>query len=476
LRRLTGGRELLELSRDAGTVVITPKMGFVAETEADVVAAVVEAGGLGLSVTPRGGGTAIPTQSVGRGAVLMQARTGAVIREGYVTCEPGIVKAELNRRLNVEGVWMPVDPSSYASATVGGMVANNSSGARTMKYGSTIDYVAGLRVVHPWGEARPISPVPLDEALSSDERVRKTASLLLENQDVIMDEAPKVTKNSSGYRLERGLHDGALDLPRLFVGSEGTLGVITEVELRTLVRPRWRVLLVIEAEMDELGRATDPLRALAPSALELVDKSIFRKTGSWDRVARYSRSESSYLIFCELDGTEGDEAAGLEKAAKISGLDPLVISSPSEIQAAWDARNETLTLAQEMRRGEKIPVPGLEDLTVPPPMLKDLVKLLVDTFESKGLEYIMYGHAGDANLHARPLMDPADRRAMDLLMEECFEVVWKMKGTMTGEHGDGALRARFVERQYPRTYWIMKELKKIYDPKGVMNPGVKVVF
>ncbi|HKT22551.1 MAG TPA: FAD-linked oxidase C-terminal domain-containing protein, partial [Nitrososphaerales archaeon] len=109
--------------------------------------------------------------------------------------------------------------------------------------------------------------------------------------------------------------------------------------------------------------------------------------------------------------------------------------------------------------------------------LGDLVGLLTERFRRLGLEYIMYGHAGDANLHARPLVDPSDpggAKAMRGLMEDCFEAVWKMGGSMTGEHGDGRLRAEYVERQYPRTYWMMREIKALYDPKGVMNPGVKL--
>ena len=140
-------------------------------------------------------------------------------------------------------------------------------------------------------------------------------------------------------------------------------------------------------------------------------------------------------------------------------------------------RNETLTLAQEIRKGTKTVAPGVEDLVVPPERLGDLVKLLVEQFESRGLEYISYGHAGDANLHARPLMDVTERKgreALDELMQDCFEAVWKMRGSMTGEHGDGMLRAKYVERQYPKTYWIMREVKEAYDPKGILNPGVKI--
>lgn len=480
MRSLSSESELEQLSADAGIIRLRPRVAYVAQTEDDVADVVMKGMEEGLSVTPRGGGTSIPSQSVGRGAILMQGRSGIGFHEdGNVYCQPGVVKADLNRVLGQFGRWMPVDPSSYASCTVGGMAANNSSGVRRPKYGSTIDFVEELRVVVPGGKAEHVAATTLDEALAADERTRRTASLILENAAAIAGETPRVTKNSSGYRLERVIHDGLFDLPKLFVGSEGTLGVMTQVVFSTLPRPKWRVLFIVESTLEELDEVAKAFRSHSPAALELVDKSVFRMMDRWGRISRYSRSEKPYMVFCELDGMEGDGAASVEGVArsKAGGYDPLMMSSPSEIAEAWEVRNETLTLAQDIKRGTKILVPGVEDLVVPPERLGDLVKLLIEQFEKRGLEYISYGHAGDANLHARPLLDvsePRGRATLDELMEDCFEAVWKMGGSMTAEHGDGMLRAKFVERQYPKTYWIMRELKRLYDPKGVLNPGVKL--
>ncbi len=481
MRSLSSEADLGQLSVDAGIIRLKPRLAYVAQTEEEVVGAVLKGMEEGLSVTPRGGGTSIPSQSVGRGAILLQDRRGVhLLQNGNVACQPGVVKADLNRILNQSLRWMPVDPSSYASCTVGGMVANNSSGIRRPKYGSTIDFVEELRVVVPGRRAERAAPMTVEQALSGEERTRRTASLVLENASAIARETPRVTKNSSGYRLERAIHDGMLDLPKLFVGSEGTLGVMTEVVLSTLPRPRWRVLFAVESTLEELDRVAGAFRSHSPAALELVDKSVFRMTNRWDKISRFSRSEDPYMVFCELDGTEGDGTASVEDVAqsRAGGYDPLVISSPSEIAEAWEARNETLTLAQDIKKGTEILVPGVEDLVVPPERLGDLVRLLVEQFERRDLEYISYGHAGDANLHARPLLDisePGGRRTLDELMEDCFEAVWKMGGSMTGEHGDGMLRAKYVERQYPETFWIMRELKRLYDPKGVLNPGVKIL-
>ena len=480
MRKTSSDSELLELSRDSGIFTIRPRVAYSAETEEEVAVGMREAASQGLSVTARGGGTSIPSQSVGNGAILLQQRRGARLEpDGSVVCEPGLVKGDLNKMLGANGRWMPVDPSSYASCTVGGMVANNSSGVRTMKYGSTIDFVKLLRVVVPGGGPAAVGPVSLEQALAGDRRTRRLASLLVENRETIEQDQPKVTKNSSGYRLEKVVHDGMFDLPKLFVGSEGTLGVFTEVTLATRPPPRWRLLFIVECTLEELNGVAEAFRAHSPSGLELVDKSVFRIMNRWETIAKYSRAESPYLVFCEFDGEEGDSAAKTSELAesKVAGYDPTVLSSPSDVSQAWEARSEVLSIAQEIRKGSKTVVPGIEDLTVPPERLSDLVRLLTDQFSKRGLEYISYGHAGDANLHARPLLDIAEgsgRATLEELMEECFEAVWRMGGTMTGEHGDGMLRAKYVERQYPKTYWIMREVKRLFDPTGALNPGVKI--
>ncbi|MDV3276918.1 MAG: FAD-binding oxidoreductase [Nitrososphaerales archaeon] len=482
MKILASADDLDELSRDAGFIVKRPAAAYVAETEEDVLTVLRSASQLGLSVTPRGSGTSIPSQAVGSGYVLLQnARRADLSDPGTISCDPALVKADLNAALDPLGVWMPVDPSSYKSCSVGGMVSNNASGARTYKYGSTIDYVQELRVVLPEEGLKVVKPVGIEEALHSGGSTAKVSSLLIENGKAIRDDSPKVTKNSSGYRLEKIIHDGMVDLPRLFVGSEGTLAVTTKIRLATRPKPVERLLIVIETSLAELDKVAAALREHGPSAVELVDKSVFRQTGREERIKSLSRTEEDYLVFCEFDGlVRGETSRNLEEVARDKTLvqfDPVVLEDAAEVSRAWEVRNETLTIAGEIRRGSRVPLPGVEDLVVPPQLLGTMVRLLRDSFESRGLEYISYGHAGDANLHMRPLLDPGSSSDVSLLreiMDECFEAVWKMGGSITGEHGDGLLRAPFVERQYRRTYWIMKEVKKLYDPKNLLNPGVKV--
>jgi FAD/FMN-containing dehydrogenase len=412
--------------------------------------------------------------------LLQDRRVANFLGKESVVCEPALPKGELNRVLDASGRWLPVDPSSYATCSVGGMVANNSSGSRSYKYRSTIDYVEELRVVLPEEGLVEIKPMPINQALAERGIVGRVARLLSDNEDSVLKDVASVTKNSSGYRLERVIHDGLLDLPRLFVGSEGTLGIVTSIKFRTRQKPRMKVLLIFETSLKELDRLVAALRVYGPSAIELLDKAIFEQTGRGDRIRTISRTREPYVVFSEFD-SDSETLDSLERVAAdpvLAGYEPITLLDPGDVARAWEVRNETLTIAADMKKGSRAPVPGVEDLVVPPMRLGDLIKLQVEAFERRGLDYISYGHAGDANLHMRPLLDShsaSDMRILQEIMAESFEAVWKMGGSITGEHGDGMLRAPFVKRQYPHSYEVMREVKSTFDPKGILNPGVKIV-
>ena len=480
MKILTSDEQLENLARDSGFLVRRPIRGYLVSSEGDVGEVIAEASARGLSVTARGAGTSISSQAVGSGYILQFQGDQVRLEANSVRCDPAVVKAELNKRLDSSGLWVPVDPSSFKSCTLGGMAANNSSGSRSFKYGSTVDYVSEFRAIFPGRGPARVVPLDLETATGTPGPIGAVASLLAEHAKEIAEESPKVSKNSSGYRLERVIHDGLFDLPKLLVGSEGTLAVFSEIRFKTNPKPRSRALTIFEVSLDELDQVASRLRAKKPSAIELVDKSIFAQAGRESMVRPYSRGEDEYLVFSEFDGTEPEVQGKLLEVAgdsKLMQYQPLTLQDSADVSRAWEVRNETLTIAGELRRGSRVPLPGVEDVVVPKERLGSIVKLLTGIFEEKGLQYISYGHAGDANLHMRPLLDPsseADLRIMNGIMEECFEAVWKMGGSMTGEHGDGRLRAPFVERQYRKTYWLMKEVKRLFDPKGLLNPGVKV--
>jgi FAD/FMN-containing dehydrogenase len=482
LRTLTDKKLLDEYSRDAGILTIEPRAVLFADDEGDLLQAVQKANRDAVPITPRGSGTSIPSHSVGSGYVVVQTQKEVRISGKEFSCTPAVIKADLNITLGQSNLWMPVDPSSYRACSIGGMVSNNSSGARTLKHGSTIDYVKELTVVLPEEGRRVVKALPLEEALHGDISTRKVANLVADKWKAILREKPKTTKNSSGYRLERLIHDGLFDLPKLFVGSEGTLGLISRITSTTRERPPLRSLLVISIDsLKDLEVVVEELRVSKPSAVELLDKSIFLKAKRRELLRQFPGPETGYLVYAELEGKDESELESVfdqvAENEKLVEFDPLLLREAGEMSKAWETRDLTLAIAGELRSGNRYPVPGVEDLVVPPGKLRDLLALVETTFTDLGLEFISYGHAGDANLHVRPLLDPSDGRDKQLLseiMRSCFEEVWKMGGSITGEHGDGLLRAEYVKEQYPETYELMVQIKEVYDPKWLMNPGVKL--
>ncbi len=481
LRTLTGKKVLAEYSRDAGIHAIEPRAVLVAEDEGDLLQVIQRANRDRVPLTPRGSGTSIPSQSVGGGYVVVQSQKEVQISGREFLCTPAVIKADLNFTLEQSSLWMPVDPSSYRACSIGGMVSNNSAGARTLKYGSTIDYVKELMVVLPEEGRRVVKALPLEEALHSDSATRKVANLVAENWRTILREKPETTKNSSGYRLERLIHDGLFDLPKLFTGSEGTLGLISRITCLTTGRPPLRSLMVVSIEsLKDLEVVVEELRVSKPSAVELLDKSIFHKARRGELLRQFPGSEKGYVVYAELEGKyESELERVFERIAsneKLAEFDPFLLREAGEMSKAWETRDLTLAIAGGLRSGNRYPVPGVEDVVVPPGKLRDLLAFVETTFADLGLEFILYGHAGDANLHVRPFLDPWDGRDKQLLseiMRSCFEEVWKMGGSISGEHGDGRLRAEYVKEQYPDTYGLMVQVKEIYDPNWLMNPGVK---
>ncbi len=482
LKTLKTEQELSEYSRDAGIYTIRPRAVLIAENEPELLDVVRRAEREGVPLTPRGSGTSIPSQAVGGGYVVLQSAREVRVTGVDFTCSPAVVKADLNSFLEARDLWMPVDPSSYRACSIGGMVGNNSSGPRTVKYGSTIDYVKELTVVLPKEGIKVVKPIPLEDALHGDPTTRRVADLVVESWKKIVRERPRTTKNSSGYRLERLIHDGLFDLPKLFVGSEGTLGLISRIKCRTIKKPAFRRLIILGIDaLKELDGAVEELQVLGPSAVELLDKSIFAKVKKESMLTQFKSPPSGYLVYAEIESNdEADLERSCEQVAsneKLIQYDPILLSEREEMTRVWEARNQILTIAGEMRVGKRSPVPGVEDLVVPREKLGAILGFLETTFSGLGLQFISYGHAGDANLHIRPLLDldeSKDRRLLDEIMRDCFEEVWKLGGSITGEHGDGLLRAAYVREQYPETYDLMIKIKQIYDPRWLMNPGVKV--
>ncbi len=444
--------------------------GVVVPRDSDDVEAVVRyAARRGMSVTARGGGSGLAGQTLGEGIILdfskyMNRVLHVDPARGTVRVQPGVVLGDLNRYLKTFGLWFPPDPSSADVATLGGVIANNASGAHGVKYGTTRDYVLEFDGVLDDG-----SRVGQDRW---KELERATRSLMEKNRETLDRWCPNVMKNSSGYHL----FDRELDMSRLIAGSEGTLALVTEAVLRVIRKPSERALLkVCFDDLEQTGRAVQALRPLGPSALELIDKTVIDLVRGSNMEYRDSLPEGlKAILLCEFDE---DLAARVEKARWIvrDAID-VATATGEGYQKLWKVRKAASPILDRMEgplRSTRI----IEDACVHPDVFVDYLQGLKRAFAKHGIDGIVFGHAGSGHVHVNVLMDPHSREhnaKMKPLCEDITDLVISLKGTLSGEHGDGLLRAAQARRVFGEAYPVFEELKRTFDPRGVLNPGKKL--
>ncbi len=479
LKRLVKGDVLCDdvsraLYSTAGCIFqVMPAGVVVPRDREDVVRVVRYAADRGLPVTPRGGGTGLAGQTLGEGVILDFSKYMNRILEtnqvqSWVRVEPGVVLGDLNRHLRRFGLWFPPDPSSGDVATIGGMIANNAAGSHTVKYGSTRDYVLGLDGVLDDG-SRP------GEARWK-EIERKVSALVAEHRALIDRSRPNVLKNSSGYHL----YDPSFDMNRLVVGSEGTLAVVTEARLRVARRPAETALLrMYFDDLEKAGRAVQALRPLGPSTLEVIDKSMVDLVrGSLLEYRQQLPESLQTILLCEFDGERRDEVvARAEKARSLmdEAMD-VTLAAGADAEVLWKVRKAASPILDRMT----VPVRStriIEDAAVHPDNMAAYVEGLKRVFRKHEVEGIVFGHAGSGNFHVNVLMNPAreDHHArIRPICEDVADLVASLKGTLSGEHGDGILRAAYVRKIFGELVPLFEEVKRVFDPKGVLNPGKKV--
>jgi D-lactate dehydrogenase (cytochrome) len=389
-----------------------------------------------VPVTPWGAGTStegnpVPTRG---GLVMDMTRMDKIIeirpRDLQADVQPGVLRKELNRRAGKHGLFFPPDPG--ADASIGGMIANNASGVQTVKYGATKDYVMKLTVVLPRGN--------------------------------IIHTGCKAHKSSSGY-----------DLSRLFVGSEGTLGVVTEATLRLTGIPTH--FLAITITFDQLEQASQAVAVmmgsgLEPAALELLTPELINLM---NREKELGLPEVPSL-FCEFHGISKaslQETSDLarELCADCGATDFRFGVEANERTELWRARHEAWETIHRAHPGNETLI---VDAAVPISRYPEMIvfsQKLVD--ENKASGYV-FGHAGDGNLHVVLVGDPANENEWSLLEEINDQIVTRavqLGGTCTGEHGVGIGKRKFMELEHGQSYHLMRQIKEMIDPKGLLNPG-----
>ncbi|HET6837349.1 MAG TPA: FAD-binding oxidoreductase, partial [Gemmatimonadales bacterium] len=387
----------------------------------------------------------------------------------------------LNAAASRHGLRLPPDPSSGRWATLGGMLATNAAGARSVRYGSVRPWVKGLTLVTADGEPlelrRGEAPEPGVSAVrrfaqGAAPRIRAAASQ-------IRSRFPRTRKNSSGYALDAFLSSG--DLLDLVIGSEGTLGIVTDIEWRLDPIPSHRAAVrVALRSLDQLSDAVAAILVAEPSAIELLDRS-FLDLVTADTVAgaglRFPSVEAVLLVEMERDDADSLRDALEVVTARVRAIAYSVDTAFSEAAAErlWAIRHAAspiLAALPQSRRSLQV----IEDACVPVARMGEYIRLVRQSAAARGIPVVMFGHAGDGHLHVNLLPDvhqPGWESAVASLLEEVTDAVAALGGTTSGEHGDGRLRAPSLHRMYgPDIVDLFRRVKDAFDPKGVFNPGV----
>ena len=466
----------------------------------DVAAAIALAAAHGVPVVSRGGGTSLAGQAIGHGIVLDCSRhmdaIGDVDTERLrVRVGPGVVQEDLNRAARRHGLGFGPDTSTANRATIGGMIGNNSSGSQSIVYGTTIDHVHALDVVLSDGSRAALGPV--DE----DERARRAAGdsleaaihrglpeILARHADAIARDYPRHWRQSGGYRLDRLAGGGALDLARFVVGSEGTLVAVTEAEVGLVRLPAAKMFDVgLFGSVAEAIAATGDALELGASAVEMMDRTILdlsRGKLELRALADTLPGDPGALLFVSFSGdSEAEVADSLDRLEAAwrrhgHGYHVLRASSAAEQDRLTDVRKMGLGLLMSASTGARRPIAFIEDTAVAPERLNDYVARLSEILDEHGLTAGFYGHCSVGCLHIRPYVDVTAPGGIDTLRavaEQVVDLVAEFDGVNSSEHGDGQVRSEFNRRIFgDDLYEAFREVKALFDPRGILNPGVMV--
>jgi len=473
---------------DASIYQIIPLYVVAPRDAADVAAVVKYAGAHGIPVVARGAGSGVAGESLCSGIVFdMRRYMNEILNiedEGvFVVCEPGVVLDDLNNFLVDYGRKIGPDPSSGNRATVGGCVANNATGAHSLEYGYIGDYVESVEAVLADGSIVEFKN-NLEPAEEKNEKVasitEQCKSVLSGKEAVIGKALPKTDRNRSGYSIAGAYHNGKMDLARLLVGSEGTLCIFTKIKLRTVAVPKAKGLLQLEfGSFEKMARVVPVIVDSGASACELMDRTLIDMAIEALPEYRDVLPVSGVAVILVEHTGETDEQVREKIKATDSKVGQLtsgrtIIFEQAQQKRLWKSRKDAAALL-ERKKGQKHPVPFIEDVSVDNKRLAEYISGLEEIGKRYDISMSFYGHAGDGELHIRPyldLSDPADVQKMRSIANDVFGLAWSMGGSISGEHASGLVRAAFLRRQYgDEFYELLRAVKNIFDPVGIMNPG-----
>jgi len=452
-----------------------------------------------LPITARGKGSDQAGAALGNGIMLaFPAHMNKIIeydgKTGNVVIEPGIVYAKLQQALHTHGRFLPPYPSSIEFSTLGGAIANNASGEKTVKYGSTRDYVKGLQIVLANGElieTKRLNKRELSKKMGQSnfegEIYRNLDKLIEENKQLIEKIDINVTKNSAGYNIIDVKDKKTFDITPLIVGSQGTLGIVTEATLGTAPYcPQTTLIAAFFDDIDVAESAVLELRKLPemPSALEMVDDNLLNFLDSHNPnqlKGIISKPYHKIVMLIEFDNANERLRKKMSKrATKILAnfqAEYQVETNDQAKEKLWKIRRSAAAVISHTE-GNKKALPIVEDGIVPLGQLKQYMDGVYEIFNKHNLKIALWGHAGNANIHMQPFLDLSqvgDRQKVFRIIDEYYNLVISLGGSTSGEHNDGRLRAPYLSKLYgEEVYGLFQKIKTIFDPYGTMNPGVKM--
>ena len=483
-------------STDASIYQIEPVGVVVPATEEDAKIAIQIAADEGIPILPRGAGSSQCGQTVGAALVIDTSRflnklIDVDTEQRTAIVQPGLVLDTLNAQLKKHNLWFPVDVSTSAQATLGGMTGNNSCGSRSIRYGNMVHNVLGVDALLADGREFHFGPhLNIDRATPEYRSLaHRIQAVVRREADEIIERWPKVLRRVQGYNLDMILpdhngHPRPHNLAHLLVGSEGTLAWSRRIHLKLSPLPTHKTLGVCHFKsFYEAMQAPQHIVKLTPSAVELVDRTMLR-------LARSNPAFRPVLDRCvtgDPDAILLVEFAGEDAHEQITKLKQLVelmadlghpgavieIPDPKLQRDLWEVRKAGLNIMMSMK-GEGKPVSFIEDCAVPLEHLAEYTQRLTEVFHKHGTEGTWYAHASVGTLHVRPIlnMKAEGAKQMRAIAEEACALVREYKGAYSGEHGDGLVRSEWIEPIIgPRLTAVLGEIKDILDPRGLMNPG-----
>lgn len=513
----TDSETLDKFSKDASIFEIKPEVVVAPKDVEDIKALVKYASNHeGVSLTPRSAGTCMSGGPLSESVVMdflahFQGIKNIDTKRKTVTVLPGTFYRDLEPELAKQDLLLPCYTASKSLNTVGGMVGNNSGGEKTLKYGKTEDYIDELKVVFSDGEeyvVKPLSKNELNQKLTQSdfegEVYRNIWNIVTKNKEILKSSKPHISKNSAGYYLWNVWDGETFDLTKLIVGSQGTLGIVTEITFK-LVEPKKHstLLVVFLRDFSKLARIVGELLKHKPESLESYDDQtqrvairlipgLAKKMGVsnlfklafkfWPEALMTLRGGLPKLVVvAEFTGDSEaeiyDKAERANEDIKTFKVRTRITKTDFEEEKYWTVRRQAFALLREHVHG-KHTAPFIDDVCVRPGDLPLFLPRLEEIMSHYNLIYTIQGHIGDGNFHIIPLMNykrPDFENIVKNLSKEVYDLVIEFGGTITGEHNDGIIRTPFLYQMYkPEILDLFKQTKDIFDPKHIMNPGKKV--